>query len=51
MRTIERSSTFRRDYKREAKRQHRATLDDDLVPVLTALANDTPLEARQRDHA
>ncbi|HUX28120.1 MAG TPA: type II toxin-antitoxin system YafQ family toxin [Candidatus Acidoferrales bacterium] len=50
MRTIERSSIFRRDYKREAKGQHRATLDEDLVPVLTALANDKPLEARQRDH-
>jgi len=51
MRTIERSSVFRRDYKREARGQHRATLDDDLVPVLTALANDRPLEKRHRDHA
>ncbi len=50
MRTIERSTIFRRDYKREAKGQHRATLDDDLVPVLTALANDRPLEGRHRDH-
>jgi mRNA interferase YafQ len=50
MRTIERSSAFRRDYKREARGQHRATLDDDLVPVLEALANDKPLEARHRDH-
>jgi mRNA interferase YafQ len=51
MRTIERSSVFRRDYKREAKGLHRATLDDDLVPVLTALANDKALEARCRDRA
>ncbi|MGA3334328.1 MAG: type II toxin-antitoxin system YafQ family toxin [Terracidiphilus sp.] len=50
MRTIERPSAFRRDYKREAKGQHRATLDDDLVPILAALANDRPLEARHRDH-
>ena len=50
MRTIDRSSAFRRDYKREARGQHRATLDDDLVPVLEALANDKPLEARHRDH-
>jgi mRNA interferase YafQ len=50
MRRIERSSTFKRDYKREAKRQHRATLDNGLVPVLTALANDQPLEPRFRDH-
>jgi len=26
------------------------TLDDDFVPVLTALANDLPLEPRHRDH-
>ena len=50
MRTIDRSSVFRRDYKREARGQHRATLDEVLVPVLTALANDAPLELRHRDH-
>jgi mRNA interferase YafQ len=50
MRTIERSSAFKRDYKREAKRQHRATLDTDLAPVLTALADDQTLEPRRRDH-
>lgn len=50
MRTIERSSAFKRDYKREGRGQHRATLDDDLVPVLEVLANDKPLEARHRDH-
>lgn len=50
MRTIERSTAFKRDYKREAKGQHRATLDDDLTPVLVALADDRPLEPRHRDH-
>ncbi|MFZ2124651.1 MAG: type II toxin-antitoxin system YafQ family toxin [Rhodoferax sp.] len=50
MRTIDRSSTFRRDYKREAKGQHRATLDANLIPVLMALADDQPLEPRHRDH-
>ena len=50
MRTIERSGAFKRDYKREAKGQHRATLDNDLLPVLLALANDEPLEPRHRDH-
>jgi mRNA interferase YafQ len=50
MRKIERSTAFKRDYKREAKGQHRATLDDDLVPVLTALADDQLLEPRHRDH-
>ncbi len=50
MRTIERSTAFKRDYKREAKGQHRATLDDDLIPVLKALALDHPLESRHHDH-
>jgi predicted nucleic acid-binding protein len=40
MRAIERSSAFKRDYKREAKGQHRATLDADLVPILKALDAD-----------
>lgn len=50
MRTIERSTKFRRDYKRETKGRHRATLADDLLPVLTALATDTALDPRYRDH-
>jgi len=50
MRTIDRSSAFNRDYKREAKGQHRATLDDALKPVLVALATDQPLGACYRDH-
>lgn len=50
MRTIDRSSAFKRDYKREAKGQHRATLDDALEPALVALATDQPLDERYRDH-
>ena len=50
MRTIDRSSAFKRDYKREAKGQHRATLDANLIPVLMALADDRLLEPRHRDH-
>lgn len=50
MRRIEPTGQFRRDYKREAKGQHRATLDADLAPVLQALASDQPLEPRYRDH-
>lgn len=50
MRTIERSSTFKRDYKREAKGLHRNTLDDSLYPVLLALASDQQLEPGYRDH-
>lgn len=51
MRTIERSSAFRRDYKRESKGRHRTTLDQDLFPVVSALIDDQPLEMRYRDHA
>jgi len=50
MRTIERSTQFRRDYKREAKGRHGAGLDALLIPVLRALAGDEPLEPRYRDH-
>jgi mRNA interferase YafQ len=50
MRTIERSTAFKRDYKREARGKHWATLDSGLVPVLEALAEDTPMEVRHRDH-
>jgi hypothetical protein len=49
MRTIDRASAFKRDYKREAKGQHRATLDSDLKPVLVALATDQPLDAKFRE--
>lgn len=48
MRTIERSTAFKRDYKREAKGKHRATLDGDLRPVLLALATDQALDTRYR---
>jgi len=51
MRTIEPVSQFRRDFKREKKGQHRATLDGDLAAVLEALAADLPLEPRRCDHA
>ena len=51
MRTIEWTTQFKRDYKRESKGQHRATLDADLFPVVDALTNDRLLEPRYRDHA
>lgn len=50
MRAIERSTRFKRDYKREAKGRHRVTLDADLMPVLVALASDAPLDAKYQDH-
>ncbi len=42
MRTIERTGQFKRDYKRETKGQHRATLDLELIAIITALAGDEP---------
>lgn len=51
MRTIERTNQFKRDYKREAKGQHRTSLDNDFVEVVKLLANDVPLPEKYRDHA
>lgn len=50
MRTIERSSVFKRDYKREAKGRYRNMLDAELSSVLIALATDQQLDPRHRDH-
>ncbi len=50
MRTIDRPGSFKRDYKREAKGQHRASLDSEFVPVLKALVADQSLAPRYRDH-
>ncbi|MCY3565453.1 MAG: type II toxin-antitoxin system YafQ family toxin [Gammaproteobacteria bacterium] len=51
MRTIERTSRFKRDYKRESRGPHREYLDAILAEVVDALANDRPLEPRHHDHA
>lgn len=51
MRTIERTTAFKRDFKREAKGRHRALLDTDLREIIVALANDVPLHERHRDHS
>ena len=51
MREIERTSRFKRDYKRETKGRHRSTLDESLVAVLRSLVADMPLPERYRDHA
>ncbi|EAO0751694.1 type II toxin-antitoxin system YafQ family toxin [Salmonella enterica] len=50
MRKIERSSAFKRDYKRESKKRNGADLDEILVPILIALASDKTLEPSQCDH-
>jgi mRNA interferase YafQ len=50
MRTIEHTTRFRRDYKREKKGRHAPRLDGWLTVVLELLTNDRPLPARYRDH-
>ena len=39
MRTIERTSQFKRDYKRESRGRHRTYLDASLALIVEALAN------------
>lgn len=51
MRTIKRTGRFKKDYKREAKGQHRQSLDADFLAVVRFLADDEPLAERYRDHA
>ena len=51
MRTIERTSQFKRDYKRESRGRHRTYLDARLALIVEALANDQPLEPQHHDHA
>ncbi len=51
MRTIEWTSQFKRDYKRESKGQRQETLDVELFPIVDILANDQLLDPRYRDHA
>ena len=51
MRTIERTSQFKRDYKRESRGRHRESLYGSLAPLIEALASDAALERRHQDHA
>ena len=50
MRTIRRTARFKKDYKREAKGRHRATLDEDLRKAVLLLANDATVPPNYRDH-
>ncbi len=50
MRRLERSAAFKRDYKREHKGRHWATLGGNLKVVLVELATEQPLDDRHRDH-
>lgn len=51
MREIERTSRFKRDYRREVRGRYRTALEEALVTVLRALVADEPLPERCRDHA
>lgn len=52
MRTIERSSAFKRDYKRvKAAPHHSDDLDSLLFAILELLLNDQALPENNRDHA
>lgn len=51
MRAIEYTRQFRRDFKREKKGLHAATLDASLGAVLELLAADAALPPHYRDHA
>ena len=47
---IERTGQFKRDYQRELKGRHRATLEATFVEVLNVLANNQSLAEKHRDH-
>ncbi len=51
MRTISRTSQFKRDYKREARGQHRVVLDELFANLINHLMSDNPLPLYYRDHA
>jgi mRNA interferase YafQ len=51
MRTISRTAKFKKDYRREARGRHRATLDADLLAAISFLATDQTLPERFHDHS
>lgn len=51
MRTIERTTQFRRDFRRVAKGRHGRGLKGVLTEVVERLVQDSPLPVRLRDHA
>ena len=50
MRTIERSTMFRRDYRRESRGRYRQILEKELVLIIEQLAHDQLLDKKKRDH-
>jgi mRNA interferase YafQ len=51
VRRIERSTAFKRDYRKVKAISHYRDLDERLVAVLELLIKDHPLPPRNRDHA
>lgn len=51
MRRIERTSQFKKDYKREMKGRYRSVLEPALIEVLEMLIVDMELPSRYFDHA
>ena len=51
MRTIRRTTAFKRDYRREKKGRFAKTLDLEVKNVVADLAADRPLPQRHHDHA
>ncbi len=50
MRTIRRTGTFKRDYKRVRKGRHGKNLDTELLKAVEILVADKPLPERYHDH-
>ena len=50
MRTIERTTQFKRDYRRVSKGPYRDVLAEGFLAIVTALAEDQPLDSRHHDH-
>ena len=51
MRSIERTSAFKRDYRRESRGRHGNCLDERLALIVTTLSKDIPLGPHHHDHA
>lgn len=51
MRTIEWTTQFKRDFKRESKGKYRTTMENDSFPIVEHLAKDQLIETRYRDHS
>ena len=50
MRTIEWTSQFKRDFKRESRGRHQTALTAEFVSVIDSLSNDVDLDPRHHDH-